>query len=99
MNKPKAFKDPHGHNLPVHSDVYDSAAFAALNPHDVLALAFTDGAGRGTDAHKAAAQLIASAARILRMTLVCVAVACTPAACAVLTGYTPTYCGEGCQDV
>ena len=37
MSKPKAFKDPRGHSLRVYSDVYDSAAFAALSPHDVLA--------------------------------------------------------------
>ena len=37
MSKPKAFKDPRGHSLRVYSDVFDSAAFAALSPHDVLA--------------------------------------------------------------
>lgn len=37
MSKPKPFKDPRGHSLRVYSDVYDSAAFAALSPHDVLA--------------------------------------------------------------
>ena len=37
MSKPKAFKDPRGHSLRVYSDVYDSAAFAALSPPDVLA--------------------------------------------------------------
>lgn len=37
MSKPKPFKDPRGHSLRIYSDVYDSAAFAALSPHDVLA--------------------------------------------------------------
>lgn len=37
MSKGKPFKDPRGHSLRVYSDVYDSAAFAALSPHDVLA--------------------------------------------------------------
>jgi hypothetical protein len=37
MSKQKPFKDPRGHSLRVYSDVYDSAAFAALSPHDVLA--------------------------------------------------------------
>ena len=36
MSKPKAFKDPRGHSLRVYSDVHDSAAFAALSPHDLL---------------------------------------------------------------
>lgn len=35
--KSKTFKDPRGHSLRVYSDVYDSPAFAALSPHDVLA--------------------------------------------------------------
>lgn len=34
--KPSA-RDPKGHSLRVYSNVYDSAAFAALSPHDVLA--------------------------------------------------------------
>ena len=33
----KPFKDPRGHSLRIYSEVYDSAAFAALSPHDVLA--------------------------------------------------------------
>lgn len=37
MSKNKPFKDPRGHSLRVYSDVYDSPAFAALSPHDVLA--------------------------------------------------------------
>ncbi len=37
MSKSKPFKDPRGHSLRIYSDVYDSAAFAALSPHDVLA--------------------------------------------------------------
>lgn len=37
MTKSKPFKDPRGHSLRVYSDVYDSPAFAALSPHDVLA--------------------------------------------------------------
>lgn len=35
--KSKPFKDPRGHSLRIYSDVYDSAAYAALSPHDVLA--------------------------------------------------------------
>ncbi len=35
--KSKPFKDPRGHSLRVYSDVFDSAAFSALSPHDVLA--------------------------------------------------------------
>ena len=37
MSKSKPFKDPRGHSLRIYSDVFDSAAFAALSPHDVLA--------------------------------------------------------------
>lgn len=37
MSKNKPFKDPRGHSLRIYSDVFDSAAFAALSPHDVLA--------------------------------------------------------------
>ncbi len=37
MAKSQHFKDPRGHSLRVYSDVYDSPAFAALSPHDVLA--------------------------------------------------------------
>ena len=36
MTKNKPFKDPRGHSLRIYSEVYDSAAFAALSPHDVL---------------------------------------------------------------
>lgn len=37
MSKGKPFKDPRGHSLRIYSDVFDSPAFAALSPHDVLA--------------------------------------------------------------
>jgi hypothetical protein len=37
MSKNKPFKDPRGHSLRIYSDVFDSAAFAALSPHDVRA--------------------------------------------------------------
>lgn len=37
MSKKSAQRDPRGHSLRVYADVYDSAAFAALSPHDVLA--------------------------------------------------------------
>ena len=33
----RPFRDPRGHSLRIYSDVYDSPAFAALSPHDVLA--------------------------------------------------------------
>lgn len=37
MSKYKPFKDPRGHSLRIYSDVFDSPAFAALSPYDVLA--------------------------------------------------------------
>lgn len=37
MSKNKPFKDPRGHSLRIYADVYESASFAALSPHDVLA--------------------------------------------------------------
>lgn len=37
MSKSKPFRDPRGHSLRVYSDVFDSPAFGALSPHDVLA--------------------------------------------------------------
>ena len=37
MSKLKPQRDPRGHSLRVYSDVYDSHAFTALSPHDVLA--------------------------------------------------------------
>ena len=37
MSKPKPFKDPRGHSLRIYSDIFDSAAFKALGPHDVMA--------------------------------------------------------------
>lgn len=37
MSKNKPFKDPRGHSLRIYSDVFDSPAFEALSPHDVLA--------------------------------------------------------------
>lgn len=37
MLKIKPQRDPRGHSLRVYADVYDSSAFAALSPHDVMA--------------------------------------------------------------
>lgn len=37
MAKKNNFRDPRGHSLRIYSDVYDSAAFAALSPYDVMA--------------------------------------------------------------
>ncbi len=37
MSKTKLQRDPRGHSLRIYSDIYDSAAFASLSPHDVLA--------------------------------------------------------------
>lgn len=37
MSRQKPFKDPRGHSLRIYDDVYDSPAYAALSPHDVLA--------------------------------------------------------------
>lgn len=37
MSKSKPQRDPRGHSLRIYSDIYDSAAFASLSPHDVLA--------------------------------------------------------------
>lgn len=37
MRNLKPQRDPRGHSLRIYSDVYDSPAFAALSPHDVLA--------------------------------------------------------------
>jgi predicted transcriptional regulator len=37
MSKPKPMHDPRGHSLRIYDDIYDSAAFASLSPHDVLA--------------------------------------------------------------
>ena len=37
MSKNKPFRDPRGHSLRIYSDVFDSPAFGALSPHDVLA--------------------------------------------------------------
>lgn len=37
MSKTKPQRDPRGHSLRIYSDVFDSAAFASLSPHDVLA--------------------------------------------------------------
>lgn len=55
--------------------------------------AFTAGAA-GRTARKAAAAVLASAARILKMTLVCVAVVALPVACSAITGRTPVNCAE-----
>ena len=37
MSKPKPQSDPRGHSVRVYDDIYDSPAFRALSPHDVLA--------------------------------------------------------------
>lgn len=37
MSKNKPNTDPRGHSLRIYSDLYDSPAFAALSPHDVMA--------------------------------------------------------------
>jgi hypothetical protein len=37
MSKPKPPRDPRGHSLRIYADVFDSPAFAALSPYDVLA--------------------------------------------------------------
>lgn len=37
MSKQNVQRDPRGHSLRVYSDLYDSAAFQSLSPHDVLA--------------------------------------------------------------
>lgn len=37
MSKNKNFRDPRGHSIRIYSDLYDSPAFAALSPHDVMA--------------------------------------------------------------
>lgn len=37
MSKPKTHHDPRGHSLRVYSEIYDSAAYKSLSPHDVLA--------------------------------------------------------------
>lgn len=37
MAKEKPRTDPRGHSLRIYDEIYDSAAFASLSPHDVLA--------------------------------------------------------------
>lgn len=37
MAKPKAYRDPRGHSIRIYRDVYNSPAFNALTPRDVLA--------------------------------------------------------------
>ena len=37
MSRPKPQGDPRGHSVRVYDDIYDSPAFRALSPHDVLA--------------------------------------------------------------
>ncbi len=37
MARKNQFRDPRGHSIRVYSDVFDSSAWAALSPHDVLA--------------------------------------------------------------
>lgn len=37
MTRKKDFRDPRGHSLRIYTDAYDSPAFRALSPHDVLA--------------------------------------------------------------
>ena len=56
-------------------------------------------ANMNTTARKAAAALLASCARIVRMTAFCVALVAVPAGCSIVTGFAPVECGEGCQDV
>lgn len=36
MSKKSNFSDPRGHHIRIYSDLYDSLAFQALSPHDVL---------------------------------------------------------------
>lgn len=36
MSKKSNFSDPRGHHIRIYSDLYDSPAFRALSPHDVL---------------------------------------------------------------
>ena len=49
-------------------------------------------AAAGRTARKAAAALLASAARIVAMTAFCVAVVALPAACSIVTGHKPVNC-------
>lgn len=37
MSKSKTYRDPRGHSLRIYDDLYDSPAFCALSPHDVMA--------------------------------------------------------------
>lgn len=37
MKRKGDFRDPRGHSIRIYSDVYDSPAFLALSPHDVMA--------------------------------------------------------------
>lgn len=37
MSAPKLPRDPRGHSLRVYADIFDSAAFKCLSPHDVMA--------------------------------------------------------------
>ena len=46
----------------------------------------------GRTARKAVAALLASTARVLKMTAFCVAVAGVPAACSAITGHKPVNC-------
>lgn len=46
----------------------------------------------GRTARKAAAAVLASTARVLKMTAFCVAVAGVPAACSAITGHKPVNC-------
>ena len=49
-------------------------------------------AAAGRTARKAAAALLASAARVLKMAVFCVAVVALPAACSIVTGHKPVNC-------
>ena len=49
-------------------------------------------AAAGRTARKAAAALLVSGARIVKMTVFCVAVAGVPAACSAITGHKPVNC-------
>lgn len=49
-------------------------------------------ANMNTTARKAAAALLASCARVLKMAAFCMAVAAVPVACTALTGFAPIDC-------
>lgn len=59
----------------------------------------TAGAAGRTSTRTTATKVLASAARIVAMTMVYMAIALTPAACTALTGFAPTECLAGCYDI